>query len=207
MKNFGNHLRSNTRHKIARLLNLQTKKVAARAGVPVHVVTGSMQSGQTFGERFAGAIESTFQLGFENVISIGNDCLSLTPGRLRQAIQHLQHQDFVFGPSDDGGVYLLGIKSRFFKKNTFTQLPWQTGEVLPALMKYAGQGSIALLPPATDADDEASLLVSLRLLRNFSGLKNVLENLLRTPRILFFEIKHLPPPAFACHFLLRAPPC
>lgn len=90
VKNFGDHLHHQSRCRIARLLNANARKVAASAGVPVVVVTGAQQRGSTFGQRFANAIESTFQLGYENVVAIGNDCLSLSQGHLKKAIQRLQ---------------------------------------------------------------------------------------------------------------------
>ena len=208
VKNFGSQLPKNARLKIAHLLNRQVKKVAAQAGVPVLVVTSAMQSGQTFGERFAGAIERAFNLGFENVISIGNDCLSLTPAMLRQAIAGLQVQDFVFGPSEDGGVYLLGLNVRQFRLQAFTHLPWQTENLFAALISYGQNDNISLLPTATDADDEVSLAAALRSMKCSLSLKKSIENILQPfSRIFVFLKKCLPNNFKAYHFSLRAPPC
>lgn len=207
VKNFGAHLHHHSRCKIARLLNANARKVAASAGVPVVVLTGAQQRGSTFGERFANAIESTFQLGYENVVAIGNDCLSLSQSLLKKAIQRLLINDFVIGPSKDGGVYLLGLKARCFNKNKFEHLPWQTGNLLESLLRHTGGHSINCLPPAIDADDEASLIQALQNIQQGSALKKVLLNILRHTAEDFPLAGQFLAPVFpAYQFHLRAPP-
>lgn len=42
------------------------------------------------------------------VLAIGTDCLELDAGLIRDAVARLTSQDAIFGPSGDGGYYLVG---------------------------------------------------------------------------------------------------
>lgn len=206
-KDFGSRLGQNARRRISGLLNNRARQVARGTGLPVLVVSGRQQQGSDFGERFAHALAGAFAQGFDKVIAIGNDCLTLSPATVQRAAEELEQASYVFGPSRDGGVYLLGMCAEKFDKNVFIQLPWQTENLFRGLADYAGDENIALLPHADDADDEAGLTAALSSLQSNRPLRRRLENVLR----LTITLAAYPPVSFRMvaavrQFLLRAPP-
>jgi hypothetical protein len=112
--------------KIAALLNAQALKLAASTNLNYFVVDETLQKGADFGSRLDAAFQYVFAKGFQHVISIGNDCLDLSKEDLQRAALDLQHQDLVLGPTQKGGLYLLGMSTHAFAKLDFKYLPWQT---------------------------------------------------------------------------------
>lgn len=116
-----------------------------------------VQAGGDLGERMYHAFAQGFAAGYEQICIIGSDCYELTEEILQQAFEKLNQNDVVIGPADDGGYYLLGMKSlsaAFFKDKI-----WSSSSVLPDTLnnvKQAGQ-TIALLPLLTDVDEEKDL--------------------------------------------------
>lgn len=55
------------------------------------------------------AFQLMFDEGYERVIIFSPDCPELTGLRIKQAFTLLQTKDFVIGPLQDGGYYLLGM--------------------------------------------------------------------------------------------------
>ncbi len=68
------------------------------------------QEGKNLGERMYGAIESTLALGYEKCVLIGTDIPEIKKTDLQSAFQLLEQKDMVFGPTVDGGYYLIGMK-------------------------------------------------------------------------------------------------
>ncbi|WP_040280219.1 DUF2064 domain-containing protein [Psychroserpens damuponensis] len=107
-------------------LNKQTIKVVSKTGLPYFLCSEKNQTGSTFGTRFTNAIQSIYDKGFENVVTIGNDTPHLQTKHILKAVTQLQEQNVVLGPSKDGGFYLMGLKKAHFNPETFIKLPWQT---------------------------------------------------------------------------------
>ncbi len=120
-----------------KFLLAQTKKLAAQSGADVFWVDEHQQTGVDFSTRFTNAFQKLFDAGYENVVSIGNDCPGLSSELLREAIEKLQQKNMVLGPSKDGGVYLLGMNRSVFDREKFQNLPWQTASLHKGLRKYA----------------------------------------------------------------------
>lgn len=110
-------------------LNNQTLKTVEKSGIQYFHFSENEQIGTTFGERFSNAIETIFNKGFQNVITIGNDTPHLKTKHLIDTAHQLEKNDLVLGPSKDGGFYLMGIKKEHFNKETFLKLPWQTSKL------------------------------------------------------------------------------
>jgi len=51
-----------------------------------------------------------FKLGYEKVISLHADCPDLPKKYIENAVEKLNTNDFVLGPTEDGGFYLFGLK-------------------------------------------------------------------------------------------------
>ena len=66
------------------------------------------------------------------VIVIGTDLADLCQNDLRQAIQSLQHQPLVLGPSSDGGYWLVGLGPALTQQQLdamFDAVPWGSNKV------------------------------------------------------------------------------
>ena len=87
------------------------------------------QRGQGFGERFYNAISEVFQLGYDYIITLGNDTPGLTKEHLICAAHQLKNGKVVLGPSRDGGFYLMGFHRSQFELLRFLAQPWQSNEL------------------------------------------------------------------------------
>ncbi|MCC5790588.1 MAG: DUF2064 domain-containing protein, partial [Opitutales bacterium] len=86
-------------------------------------------------------------------LCLGGDCPGLSEAMLRQAAQVLEEgAEVVFGPTPDGGYYLVGMKEE--QPGLFAGIPWSSSETLSAsLEKTRSLGlKVALLPELSDVD-------------------------------------------------------
>lgn len=114
--------------------------------------TKKVQGGDDLGQRMSNAFRVSFEEEVEKVVIIGSDCAELTTEMLEQAFEALDDSDFVVGPAEDGGYYLLGM--RHFHPKIFENIEWSTGSVLEktiAKMKNVG-GSVYQLKELNDVD-------------------------------------------------------
>ncbi len=139
---------------LADFLIKQVKKIAKKTGFTVFHITERQQHGVSFGERFANAFEYVFEKGYLNVISIGNDCLSLTTEDLLFTSSALSCSNAVIGPSVDGGAYLIGLNKNSFNKIAFQNLEWQNNTTLSSLISYLDTvgSNLSILSEKTDVD-------------------------------------------------------
>jgi len=118
------------------------------------------QEGEGLGARLAAAFDRTFGLGYDAAAVIGTDSPHLPTTFIDRAFELLDDPgvDAVFGPTEDGGYYLLAMKC--LHRELFTGIPWSTGEVLEESLSRAAAAGIAtaLLPVWHDVDTAADLL-------------------------------------------------
>lgn len=172
--------------KLTALLNRQVVAVAKLSGLPIFVVSGKDQVGHTFGERFSNAIQSVFTLGFQNIITLGNDCPALEKAHLLKAKEQLNSLPLVIGPATDGGAYLIGINQNFFEADSFIQLPWQTADLVKGIKKWACEkkAAIAWLPEERDVDSSKDLKPIVKKLRTKVHLNSLLLILGYAPKAI-----------------------
>jgi rSAM/selenodomain-associated transferase 1 len=111
------------------------------------------QRGKDLGERMWDAAATAFRLGAARVVIVGGDCPSLSAGRLRRAFRELREgAEAVFGPSADGGYYLVGLARP--DERLFRGIPWSTPAVLPDSAARCRALSIpfSFLQPERDVD-------------------------------------------------------
>lgn len=117
------------------------------------------QEGGTLGDRMERAFARAFARGFRRVVIIGSDSPDLPPGIVESAFALLckENVDVVFGPSEDGGYYLLAMKR--LHGELFRGIPWSSGSVLEdSLARCAAAGlKVELLPVWYDLDTVADL--------------------------------------------------
>lgn len=80
------------------------------------------------GEKMKDAFKKSFDSGGEKIVLIGSDCPTLTNEVLEQAFNELNTSDVVFGPSEDGGYYLIGMSS--FNPEVLEGIDWSTEKVM-----------------------------------------------------------------------------
>ena len=196
LKKFGHCLSFDSNYQIATLLNKRIKTIARQSGLPTVVVSGDRQAGETFGQKFTEAIQQVFDKGYGNIIAIGNDCLTITPAVLRNAAAKLRDEKTVLGPTQDGGVYLLGFQKSAFEPKDLAALPWQTGQLMDALKNYFEKLQIAdlcLYKTAVDADDPTSFQIALNHFSHHFSFKNILRNILQNLAIKRFFFRYFMP--------------
>ena len=136
-------LRSNSI--IASHLISHAEKTARATGLPCFVINSSQQHGNTFGERLSDAFSQIFNLGYHQVIAIGNDCPTLSQNDLSQAAAQLSDNNAILGPASDGGLYLIGLHKNAFLPQQFANLPWETANVNRMMQHYLTENRINFL--------------------------------------------------------------
>lgn len=117
-----------------------------------------VQEGSDLGKRMLNAFKSAFHKGYRKAIVIGSDCFDLTPKIIKDAFDALPQNNFVIGPTHDGGYYLLGMATLY--ATIFKNKRWSSDEVLhDTLVDIRNMnGSYKLLKELTDIDTEEDLL-------------------------------------------------
>lgn len=109
-----------------------------------------LQIGKDLGERMQNAFKNGFHAGFEKIIVIGSDMYNLAQDDLEEAFSTLETHDYVVGPAEDGGYYLLGMKS--LNQSLFQDKEWGTDTVLADTLQDLKAENVALLDEKNDVD-------------------------------------------------------
>jgi len=124
-----------------------------RATFGDHLLT--RQCGRSLGERLVVAFSE--RVVFHNdrkVLVIGTDLPTIARNDIDAAARLLDVCDWVVGPADDGGYYLLGCRGASFDPIVFHDIDWGTPTVLQSTLeriRSVGE-TVALLPQRTDID-------------------------------------------------------
>ncbi len=208
-KTFVTGLGRKSQQLMARRFIQHIRCVAARTALPVFVIDSDQQTGAHFGERFAHAFTSVFARGYDHVIAIGNDTLSLTSDNLTFAAELLQKGQAVIGPTTRGGAYVVGLSRSQFDRDTFSKLAWESGQLLDQLADYAAARAvdIVFLERKFDINTPADLQIALTKLPSYSRFYRILRSLIASslPRT---AVKTIAPLLAISRnsFQLRAPP-
>jgi glycosyltransferase A (GT-A) superfamily protein (DUF2064 family) len=112
-----------------------------------------VQRGRGFRERLENAFADARALGYGEIVAVPGDVPGLSAAHLAAAFAALRRKPTVFGPSPDGGVYLIGTREPV--DGLFAGVRWRTRHVLRDLTERAGGGD--LLPALADLDGERDL--------------------------------------------------
>ncbi|WP_405414582.1 DUF2064 domain-containing protein [Maribacter sp. Asnod1-A12] len=142
-------------------LTASSLKKAKTTDLDCILFTEKEQKGNTFAQRFTHAMTSVFDLGYENVIAIGNDTPQLKSNHIKEAYLRLQQNQPTIGPSLDGGFYLLALSKNHFNAKTFESFDWQTDKIFNQVHQYLtttlgvthAQNTIHHLPAFYDLDE------------------------------------------------------
>ncbi|GAB5416406.1 MAG: TIGR04282 family arsenosugar biosynthesis glycosyltransferase [Crocinitomicaceae bacterium] len=87
-----------------------------------------VQQGESLGDRMKHAFQQGFDAGYERIIGVGADLPDLSAEVMQEGLAALEDNDSVFGPSEDGGYYLIGMRSMI--PQIFENKPWSTDGLL-----------------------------------------------------------------------------
>ncbi len=109
-----------------------------------------LQQGEDLGARMQQAFETGFENGYHKIVIIGSDMYDMDSQDLHTAFSKLDRHDFVIGPAQDGGYYLLGMTQ--LKPEVFQQKSWGTSTVLNDTLEDLGSENYVLLEERNDVD-------------------------------------------------------
>ena len=118
------------------------------------------QRGASLGERQMNTLHDLLAAGFSRAVLIGSDIPSLPVAHVQAAFRRLEDPgcDAVFGPSRDGGYYLVGVRE--VHRPLFENIAWSTPQVLQQTLEQARKHGyrVALVPSWYDVDTPQDLL-------------------------------------------------
>ncbi len=109
-----------------------------------------LQKGADLGIRMANAFQEGFASGYERICVIGSDMFDLKQNDFENAFAQLKDNDFVIGPAEDGGYYLLGMKT--FKSELFRDKKWGSETVLEDTLEHLKDEKLSILEERNDVD-------------------------------------------------------
>lgn len=108
------------------------------------------QLGEDLGIRMQNAFQDAFANGYEKVLIVGSDLIDLSEEIIEKGFLQLASNDVVMGPAEDGGYYLLGMKS--VHPNVFKNKNWGTSSVREETLNDLKDKKVHLLNELNDAD-------------------------------------------------------
>jgi rSAM/selenodomain-associated transferase 1 len=115
----------------------------------------AMQTGATLGDRLSMAFSERFFFhATQKIVAIGVDDPSLSRDLIDHALALLDSCEWVLGPAEDGGYYLIGCRAAAFDPTIFQDVAWGTDAVFATtIAKIAEwQSNVAVLPVRWDID-------------------------------------------------------
>lgn len=155
------------------LVDITESETARIEGVDVHIYFSDqvieskwpgkekfVQVGDDLGQRMKQAFERGFKAGYKRIIGVGSDLPDLSADIMEEGLEALVDDDTVFGPSEDGGYYLVGMNQMI--ASIFENKEWSTEGLLDATRKeLSDEGySIKLLTELNDIDNVEDLKAS-----------------------------------------------
>ena len=89
------------------------------------------------------------------IVIVGTDIPAITPSAISAAFRTLGSHDAVFGPSSDGGYWLVGLKRRPRVPRAFRDVRWSSAHALEDTQANLAGLSVAKIAALDDVDDGA----------------------------------------------------
>jgi rSAM/selenodomain-associated transferase 1 len=115
----------------------------------------AMQTGATLGDRLSMAFSERFFFhATQKIIAIGVDDPSIPRTLIDHAFGLLESCEWVTGPAEDGGYFLIGCRAAAFDPAIFDNVAWGTPSVFATTMSKIAewQSTVAVLPERWDID-------------------------------------------------------
>ena len=137
------------------VLALTPDRLAGRVRVTPHAGNRLAQGRDDLGRRMARALER-FQPA--PVLLVGGDIPAMRPGHVAEALRRLAGAQVVFGPAEDGGYWLVGIRGRRRAEHLFRNVRWSSRDALADSLANLHPGErVALAATLFDVDRGADL--------------------------------------------------
>lgn len=120
---------------------------------PAHIKRRSQGTGDLGARLTKGFDEASNGL----VLFIGSDAPDLTRHHIWAAVKALRDHDGVFGPADDGGFWLFGVRKRVGSRAPFEDVRWSSEHALTDVRRNLGNARVAYLETLIDLDDGDAL--------------------------------------------------
>lgn len=133
-----------------------TKRVLYSEAITLHDIWDNttfekdIQQGTDLGMRMQHAFEKGFEDGFNKIVIVGSDLPTLDSKDIEDAFLLLDTNEVVIGPAEDGGYYLLGLKS--IPNGIFENKNWGTNSVLADTLTNLSHIQTAFIKLKNDID-------------------------------------------------------
>jgi len=114
------------------------------------------------------AFKNGFEAGYKNIVIVGSDLYDLKPKHINDAFKALENNNYVVGPAQDGGYYLLGMKA--LHPTVFKINDWGTNTVYKQTIEQLNTNSLYVLEVLNDIDYVEDL-------KPYDVFKQYLENI------------------------------
>jgi hypothetical protein len=106
------------------------------------------------------AFKSGFRNGYKKIVLIGSDLPDINESIIKNAFEVLKIKDTVFGPAQDGGYYLIGMKQ--VHSQIFDNKPWSKPHLLDVTLQELKSQNISysLIETLNDIDTFEDLKTS-----------------------------------------------
>lgn len=123
-------------------LNKRIFSVAQKSNLDYFVISTKDQIGDEFADRFKNAFKSVFELGYDAVVSVGNDSPQLNVHTIEEVQNGFSNHDVVIGRSNNNGAYTVGLTKYAFSKCDFDAVNWNSNNVVHSIKERSRvQGS------------------------------------------------------------------
>ena len=125
--------------------------------IPEGAVPGIRQEGDDLGERLYRALFGAAREA-DAVMALGSDHPTVPLAVIHRAFEAVEHgAPIAIGPAEDGGYYLIALRSDAVHRRLFEAIDWSTDRVLPQTLERCRElgllpEDIELLPLDTDVD-------------------------------------------------------
>lgn len=134
------------------------------------------QRGADLGQRLKGVVADAFAVGYEHVVAIDSDTVTLPPKFLQEAFEALEYADVSIGGCEDGGYYAIGLRHPYL---SVFEVEMSTPHVLRDTLRQATVANLSIhqLPVWYDVDTPADLQ---RLAQELKGKNSASARYLRS---------------------------
>lgn len=129
------------------------------------------QEGDSLGERMERGLRRVLEQGYRSCVLIGTDIPEILDSDFRQAFTALKTSDVVFGPTREGGYYLVGMKRPH--PEIFSGQSYGHGSVLVNAMRASAQAGLVVsrIRTLNDLDTRRDLCGYRERMRRFPALQ------------------------------------
>jgi rSAM/selenodomain-associated transferase 1 len=106
------------------------------------------------GRRMARALTAG---GSAPTVIVGSDIPDIEARHIEAAFRALARNDAVFGPADDGGYWLVGVRDRVLARNLFKRVRWSGPHALADTLANLPGKRVAMLEVLADIDNADDL--------------------------------------------------